>query len=223
MTGELTEPSVVPDDSVIGGGGGVPSEQVASDAGPARKGGGYRWVLEWAIILMAVLICTVLLRTYVVQSFFIPSPSMYPTLQVGDRIMVDKLSYHLHSVHRGDIVVFKRPPLEQQDFPDLVKRVIGLPGETISAKDGHVYIDQKLLAEPWLPPGAGSYTGALPGDPNQQFNLPGPVVIPAGEYYVMGDNRTDSEDSRFFGPIPQSLIVGRAVAVVWPLSHFKGV
>ena len=223
MTGELTEPSLAPDDSVIGGGGGVPSEQVAGAAGPARRGGGYRWVLEWAIILMAVLICTVLLRTYVVQSFFIPSPSMAPTLQVGDRIMVDKLSYHLHSVHRGDIVVFKRPPLEQQDFPDLVKRVIGLPGETISSKDGNVYINQKLLAEPWLPPGQRNNTFALPGDPNQQFNLPGPVVIPAGEYYVMGDNRTDSEDSRFFGPIPRSLIVGRAVAVVWPLSHFKGV
>jgi len=187
------------------------------------KGGGYRWVIEWAVILMAVLLCTVLLRTYVVQSFYIPSPSMVPTLQVGDRIMVNKLSYDLHGVHRGDIVVFKRPPLEEQDFPDLVKRVIGLPGETISTRDGHVYIDDKLLAEPWLPPGPNSYTGALPGDAHPQFNMPGPVTIPAGEYFVMGDNRTDSEDSRFFGPIPKALIVGRAMAVVWPLSDAKGV
>jgi signal peptidase I len=187
------------------------------------KGGGYRWVIEWAIILMAVLLFTVLLRTYVVQSFYIPSPSMVPTLAVGDRIMVNKLSYDLHGVHRGDIVVFKRPPLEEQDFPDLVKRVIGLPGETISSHDGHVYINGKLLPEPWLPPGEASYTGALPDDQHQQFNLPGPVKIPAGEYFVMGDNRTDSEDSRYFGPIPEGLIVGRAVAVVWPLSHAKGV
>jgi len=172
---------------------------------------------------MAVLLCTVLLRTYVVQSFYIPSPSMVPTLQVGDRIMVNKLSYDLHGVHRGDIVVFKRPPLEEQDFPDLVKRVIGLPGETISTRDGHVYINDKLLAEPWLPPGPTSYTGALPGDQHPQFNMPGPVTIPAGQYFVMGDNRTDSEDSRFFGPIPKALIVGRAMAVVWPLSHAKGV
>ena len=191
--------------------------------GGSTKGGGYRWVIEWAVILMAVLLCTVLLRTYVIQSFYIPSPSMVPTLQVGDRIMVNKLSYDLHAVHRGDIVVFKRPPLEMQDFPDLVKRVVGLPGETISSKDGHVYIDGKLLPEPWLPPGPQSYTGALPDDQNPQFNMPGPVHIPAGEYFVMGDNRTDSEDSRFFGPIPKSLIVGRAIAVVWPLSQAKGV
>jgi len=187
------------------------------------KGSSYRWVIEWAIILLAVLLCTVLLRTYVIQSFYIPSPSMVPTLDVGDRIMVNKLSYDLHGVHRGDIVVFKRPPLEQQDFPDLVKRVIGLPGETISTKNGHVYINGKLLPEPWLPPGPQSYTGALPDDEHPQYNMPGPVHIPAGEYYVMGDNRTDSEDSRFFGPISKSLIVGRAVAVVWPLSHAKGV
>ena len=189
----------------------------------SSRGGGYRWVIEWAVILMAVLLCTVLLRTYVIQSFYIPSPSMVPTLQVGDRIMVNKLSYDFHSVHRGDIVVFKRPPLEMQDFPDLVKRVIGLPGESISTKDGHVYINGRLLAEPWLPPGPQSYTGALPDDQNPQFNMPGPVKIPAGEYFVMGDNRTDSEDSRFFGPIPKSLIVGRAMAVVWPLSQAKGV
>jgi len=209
----------------------APSRSVATAApdddhgltGGPSKGGGYRWVIEWAVILIAVLLCTVLLRTYVVQSFYIPSPSMVPTLQVGDRIMVNKLSYDLHEVHRGDIVVFKRPPLEMQDFPDLVKRVIGLPGESISTKDGHVYINGTLLDEPWLQPGASSYTGALPDDQYPQFNMPGPVTIPAGDYFVMGDNRTDSEDSRYFGPIPKSLIVGRAMAVVWPLSQAKGV
>ena len=199
----------------------APDDDEGLTGGPS-KGGGYRWVIEWAVILMAVLLCTVLLRTYVIQSFYIPSPSMVPTLEVGDRIMVNKLSYDFHDVHRGDIVVFKRPPLEMQDFPDLVKRVIGLPGETISTKDGHVYIDGKLLSEPWLPPGPTSYTGALPDDQYPQYNMPGPVKIPEGDYFVMGDNRTDSEDSRYFGPIPESLIVGRAVAVVWPLSQAKG-
>jgi signal peptidase I len=186
------------------------------------KGRSYRTVIEWTVILMAVLLCTVVLRTYVVQSFSIPSLSMYPTLKVGDRIIVDKLSYHLHAVHRGDIVVFARPPLEDQEYADLVKRVIGLPGETISSKDGHVYINGRQLDEPWLPPGEAGTTSALPGDAHPQFNLPGPVKIPGGEYFVMGDNRTDSQDSRFFGPIPESLIVGRAVAVVWPFSHFSG-
>ena len=206
----------------------------AIDSDPTRRGDeddrpaeplqnrSYRTLIEWVIILIAVLLCTVLLRTYVVQSFSIPSLSMYPTLQVGDRIIVNKLSYDVHSIHRGDIVVFARPPLESQEYADLVKRVIGLPGETISSEGGHVYINGKRLSEPWLPPGPDSYTSALPGDPHPQFNLPGPVKIPAGDYYVMGDNRTDSEDSRYFGPIPKSLIVGRAVAVVWPLSHLKG-
>jgi len=224
-----TDPSVGTVAVTDGPGGGDEEVGVLGQGG--AKGGGYRWVIEWAVILMAVLLCTVLLRTYVVQSFYIPSPSMVPTLQVGDRIMVNKLSYDLHGVHRGDIVVFRRPPLEEQDYPDLVKRVIGLPGESISTQNGQVYINCPgqvfarctPLKEPWLPGGASSYTGALPGDQHPQFNMPGPVTVPAGEYFVMGDNRTDSEDSRYFGPIAKSLIVGRAEAVVWPLSHVKGV
>ena len=187
------------------------------------RGSSYRWVIEWAVILMVVLVATVVLKTYIVQTFYIPSPSMVPTLDVGDRIMVNKLSYDFHGVHRGDIVVFRRPPLEDQNFPDLVKRVIGLPGETISTQNGHVYINGQQLKEPWLPPGPQSYTGALPDDPHAEFNMPGPVKIPPDEYFVMGDNRTDSEDSRYFGPISKSLIVGRAVAVVWPLSRLKGI
>jgi signal peptidase I len=209
----LTEPSPA-EDGVVG------SDPATTGQPPKRRG--YRSLIEWVIILIAVLVCTVALRSYVVQSFYIPSGSMLPTLQISDRIIVDKLSYRLHSVHRGDIVVFARPPLEDQAYSDLVKRVVGLPGESISSKNGKLYINGKLLSQPWLPKGPQSYTTTLPGDPHPQFNLPGPVKIPPGEYYVMGDNRTDSEDSRFFGPIPRSLIVGRAVAVVWPLSHFKG-
>jgi signal peptidase I len=201
-----------------GGSGPIDGTDDASDRRKRRQ----RALIEWLVILAIVLVCTVVLRTFVVQSYSIPSLSMSPTLQVGDRIIVDKLSYRFGSVHRGDIVVFARPPLEDQEYADLVKRVIGLPGETISARNGHVYINGKRLYEPWLPPGPGSYTGPLPGDPHEQFNMPGPVKIPAGEYYVMGDNRENSEDSRFFGPISKSLIVGRAVAVAWPLSQIKG-
>jgi signal peptidase I len=188
----------------------------------AKRSRARRTAIEWLIIIGAVVVCTILLRTFVIQSFYIPSASMAPTLEVGNRIVVDKLSYHLHSINRGDIVVFARPPLEDQQYADLVKRVIGLPGETISAKDCTVYINDKPLNEPWLPKGPDSCTRALPGDANPQYDMPGPVHIPAGEYYVMGDNRTDSEDSRFFGPISSSLIVGRAVAVVYPFSQIKG-
>jgi len=185
---------------------------------PATRRSGRSWLTELVVIVVVVLGASFLVRTFVVQTFYIPSGSMIPTLQVGDRILVDKLSYHLHGVGRGDIVVFSKPPLEQQKINDLVKRVIGLPGETISSVNGQVYINGKLLHEPWLQPGVETAPGPNP----VPFNLDKPYKIPAGEYYVMGDNRTDSEDSRWFGPIPRSLIVGRAFVRIWPLSHLGG-
>jgi signal peptidase I len=154
-------------------------------------------------------------RAYVAQMFYIPSGSMLPTLQVGDRIVVDKLSYRLHGVHRGDIVVFRRPPLELVPYADLVKRVIGLPGDTVSSVDGRVYIDGKPLAEPWLPT---PQPVTSPSPVAQAFSLAHPYTVPAGEYFVMGDNRTNSEDSRYFGPIPSNLIVGKMAFVAWPLD-----
>jgi signal peptidase I len=175
-----------------------------------------RWVIEWLVVLGVALLLAVGVRTYVLQMFYIPSGSMLPTLQIGDRIVVDKLSYHLHAVQRGNIVVFRRPPLEDADYADLVKRVIGLPGDTISAVNGRVYIDGKPLAEPWLPtPMPMTYPSPVP----YPFSLNHPYTVPAGEYYVMGDNRTDSEDSRYFGPIPANLIVGKVAFVVWPLTN----
>ena len=177
--------------------------------------GSSRWVLEWAVVLAVALVLAIGVRTYVAQMFYIPSGSMLPTLQIGERIVVDKLSYHLHDVQRGDIVVFKRPPLEQADYSDLVKRVIGLPGETISSVDGRVFINGKPLNEPWLPqPLPTTAPSPLP----DAFSLNHPYTIPAGEYFVMGDNRTNSEDSRYFGPIPGNLIVGKMAFEVWPLS-----
>ena len=102
-------------------------------------------------MVLVALVLALGVRTFVAQMFYIPSGSMLPTLQVGDRIVVDKLSYRLHGIHRGDIVVFRRPPLEHADYSDLVKRVIGLPGDTIASADGRVTIDGRPLAEPWLP------------------------------------------------------------------------
>jgi signal peptidase I len=173
----------------------------------ARRGS--RWLIEWAIVLVVAIVVAVGIRTYVVQTFFIPSASMEPTLMIGDRILVDKISYHLHPIHRGDIVVFATPPGEDAgpNVKDLVKRIIGLPGETISSAGGQVVINGKPLKEPWLVPGT-----VTTGITTQK--------IPAGEYFVMGDNRSDSQDSRFFGPIHRSLIVGRVVVKIWPLTSF---
>ncbi len=173
-------------------------------------------MLEWLAVVVAAVLLAVGVRTYVAQMFYIPSGSMLPTLQIGDRIVVDKLAYRVGSVHRGDIVVFARPPLVQADYTDLVKRVIGLPGETIGLSDGHVTIDGKVLDEPWLPrPLPQSEQSSVA----QAFSLTHPYTVPAGRYFVMGDNRPDSEDSRYFGPIPANLIVGKMAFRVWPLGR----
>jgi signal peptidase I len=175
--------------------------------GPRRSS---RWLLEWALVLIIALGVAVTVRAYVVQTFFIPSASMEPTLMVGDRILVDKLSYDLHPVHTGDIVVFAKPPDEiAPGINDLVKRVIGLPNQTIaSGPGGTILINGHKLAEPWLTKSA--------------LTDPGPPIttqkIPPGHYFVMGDNRGDSEDSRVFGTISGSLIVGRVTVRIWPLS-----
>ncbi len=161
------------------------------------------------MVILLALVVAVVVRSFVFQTFFIPSGSMEPTLQIGDRIVVDKVAFHLHPVERGDIVVFRRPPKEASlcappEVTDLVKRVIGLPTETISAHGGQVYITGKLLAEPWLPK-TFAYTAPF-----------GPVKIPKGDYFMMGDHRTNSCDSRSWGPLPGSYIVGEVVMRIWP-------
>jgi signal peptidase I len=181
----------------------------------ARPGHQTRWVIEWLVVLLVALVLAVGVRVFVAQMFYIPSGSMLPTLQIGDRIVVDKLSYRLHGVGRGDVVVFRRPPLEQVDYTDLVKRVIGLPGDTVASVDGKVYINGQLLPEPWLPDSPVTTPSPLPDG----FSLTHPFTVPAGEYFVMGDNRSDSEDSRYFGPISRDLIVGKMAFKAWPLDR----
>ncbi|HUC05836.1 MAG TPA: signal peptidase I [Acidimicrobiales bacterium] len=172
-------------------------------------------------ILVFALVVALLLRTFVIGTYSIPSGSMEPTLQINDRIMVDKLSYDLHGVGRADIVVFATPKNEDcagPRVPDLVKRVIGLPGETISLSGGQVYIDGKLLAEPWLPPAVRDLT--TPGPSSAPYSLNHAYKVPKNDVFVMGDNRTESCDSRYWGPVPESSIVGKVDVRFWPLSRF---
>lgn len=210
----------------------VGSEGSAGGESPSPKRRGWRRnLIEWGGILVVAVLVAFLLRTFVVQPYYIPSGSMEPTLKIGDKVLVDKLSYHLHSVHRGDVIVFKKPADDYSPgVTDLIKRVIGLPGETISMTGGQVYIDGKLLKQPWITRAALSaqqpdVTNELDGNGAfvcaNRTVLQDFCVIPKGDYYVMGDNRGDSEDSRYIGPISGKLIVGRAFMVVWPLSHLK--
>jgi signal peptidase I len=220
----MTDPTLVAEDSSAAG----PAAAGAPGEGGAGGGGGMttppqsHWLREILVVVVVALGVALLLRVFVVQTFFIPSGSMEPTLQIGDRILVNKLSYHLHGVDRGDIVVFSRPPAENcggAEVNDLVKRVIGLPGESISLSHGHVLINGKLLHETWLPTSVQGVT--LPGPPGTPYNLAKPYRIPANHYFMMGDNRTESCDSRYWGPIPKSLIVGKVDVRVWPITHFR--
>jgi len=200
---------------------GAPGEGL-DDQGEALKdkGPSSRWIFELVGVVVVAFLVALLLRTFVLATYSIPSGSMEPTLQIGDRIVVDKLSYHLHGVDRGNIVVFSTPPIAACADPsvsDLVKRVIGLPGETISLANGNVYINGHLLPEPFLPPNLRDDT--YPGPANEPFALHHAYRIPAGEVYVMGDNRPDSCDSRYWGPIPESTIVGKVDMRIWPLSR----
>jgi signal peptidase I len=216
VTPEPNEPVLALDDPPSDG---PPGTEIAPPEPPPDNAHPARWIKEAVIVVVVAVLVAVLLRTFVVQTFFIPSGSMEPTLQIGDRILVNKLSYHLHGVDRGDIVVFSRPPTENCGGPevnDLVKRVIGLPGDVISVSGGYVYIDGKRLDEAWLPSTEQGIT--VPGPPGNSSNLAQPYRVPANDYFVMGDNRTDSCDSRYWGPISKSLIVGKVDVRVWPIS-----
>jgi signal peptidase I len=182
-----------------------------------------RVILQATVVIVLAVVIAVVLRTFVVGTYLIPSGSMEPTLMINDRIMVDKLSYHMHGVHQGDIVVFSTPPAENCGGPpvsDLVKRVIGLPGDQISLANGRVYVNGKLLSEPWF--SAGAEPPTTPGPSQEPYALRHAYTVPSGQVYVMGDNRTVSCDSRYWGPILESSIVGKVDLRFWPVSriHF---
>lgn len=176
----------------------------------ARRRRRTRSLVEWTIVLAGALIISVGIRTYLVQSFYIPSESMTPTLEVNDRVVVNKLNDSISDLARGDIVVFERPAtMGENDVKDLIKRVIAFPNETVEGHDGGVYVNGERLDEPWLPEGVAT----------DQF---APVVVPEGAIFVMGDNRGNSRDSRYIGPIDEDLIVGEAFVRIWPPDRAGG-
>ena len=146
------------------------------------------------------------LRATVVDARVVPTPSMLPTIQIDDRLLVDKISYKFTDINRGDVVVF-RPPLNvDQRGVDYVKRVIGLPGDKIEISDGKVFINERELNEPYEKE-----------EPNYTY---GPVIVPNETYFVMGDNRNNSNDSHNWGVLAKKNIVGKVFIRYWPLNHF---
>jgi signal peptidase I len=185
-----------------------------------------------ALILLALVIA-VLVKSFLIQAFYIPSPSMEPTLVKGDRVFVNKFVYDFGDVHRGDVIVFSDPEgstvdrgivgglvhwlgegigVAQPENEDFIKRVIGLPGETLEIHDHTVYIDGRPLAEPYLTDAARRANGDF-----------GPIQVPQGKLFVMGDNRGNSLDSRFgLGFVPIDKVIGRAFVIIWPPSDVGG-
>lgn len=219
-----------------GNGAGSDGGRDGQGAGGAPSGGGRRqrsFLVELPVLVLIAFVLALLLKTFVVQAFYIPSESMLPTLAVGDRVLVNKLVHDVRDPERGEVVVFTH----DDDVPgaaaaeglldqildtiaggfgassgtekDFIKRIIGLPGETIEMRDGVVLVDGEPIAE--APEAEGGY---LSRPDVVDF---GPTEIPEGEYFMMGDNRPNSSDSRsLIETVPEEDLVGRAFVVIWP-------
>jgi signal peptidase I len=188
---------------------------------------------EFPILILSALVLAILIKTFLVQAFFIPSESMVPTLRTGDRILVCRICTRIGGVHRGEIVVFSDPHpgpgqqrgpvaaffhwlaegvgVAQPENPDYVKRVIGLPGDTVELRSGTLYVNGSKVSEPYLnqPPDTRSF---------------GPITVPAGMLFVLGDNRLHSGDSRFkppegLGYVGENRVIGQVFVRVWPPSR----
>ena len=197
---------------------GPPRGNAASGRRPAarRAAGRGRALAETAALVVVVVLLALGVRTFGYQTFWIPSTSMVPTLQKGDRILVQKAFFNWHNLHQGDIVVFARPPRDHcggAADDDLVKRIIALPGQTIYSAGNTLYVNGRPLAEPYLP-----RIDPL-GPPIPDASRLHPFRVPAGDFYMLGDNRQISCDSRFWGPIKGSSIVGRVVLLLWRDGH----
>ena len=237
------EPAAPPPSGNGSGGGDGPG---GSGSGPASGGGtperapkrnSKRAFVEWGILIAVAIVLAIVIKAFLFQAFYIPSASMEPTLMIGDRVLVNKLSYDLHDLHRGDIVVFAAGPnteWHRAGIDDLVKRVIALPGETITqCESNQVCIDGKLLKESYLPKTNGNVIDTIlpPNLPHitdaagkdvlvcDKDSPKGGCKVPAGKVFVMGDNRTNSQDARANGPIKESSIVGRVFLRIWPPSR----
>jgi signal peptidase I len=198
----------------------VDEKPATQPAGDGDKPGGTsrlrRSLIRFGVTFGIAILAAVLLRMFVVQPYYIPSESMEPTLHGctgcnDDHVLVDKFSYRIHDPRQGDIVVFHRPAAANPDVvPEdvLIKRVIALGGDTIEIKKGRVFVNNGLLSEDYLNDNHTCYP---------TLNYP-KHTVPAGDVFVMGDNRCNSIDSRTFGPVSDSSIIGRAFARIWPIN-----
>jgi signal peptidase I len=174
-----------------------------------------RAIWEWVFVVVVAISAAMLIRVFLFQQYYIDGPSMQTTLMPEDRVLVNKMSYKLHDIHRGDVIVFDRVTNDVQ-HDDLIKRVLGLPGETLEIRSCIVYINGVQVDEPYLNPEQTSQVE--PSARCGSHTDMAPVVVPEEMVFVMGDNRVQSFDSRDFGPIDTDKVRGRAFVVIWPAS-----
>ncbi len=179
-----------------------------------------RTILEYVVLAVVAIAVALLIQAFLVKPYRIPSESMEDTLLIGDRVLVDRISWRFSEPERGDIVVF-HPPFEG---PVLIKRIVGMPGDQISLREGSVFVNGDPIDEPYVRIGLeGTPEPTEPFDNGLPWSLQEPYTVPEGNYFVMGDNRTDSGDSREFGPVTRGQLVGQAFARYWPPSRIGGV
>ncbi len=205
MTTDITTPPTGP-----------PSEPPGEPTVPADESSklpaGARAFFDWAVVIVVALLVAFVVRTFVLAHFVVEGSSMYSTLETGDRVFVNKLSYRLHDPNRGDVVVLHQ--ITGASERDLIKRVIGLPGETVEVRNCTVLIDGRILNEPYLDPEV-----VTPTECGGDYTLDG--VVPEDHVFVMGDNRGGSQDSRVIGPVSEDDLVGRAFVVFWPQRNWQ--
>jgi signal peptidase I len=183
----------------------IPVHETPDKEGPGLivRAGRFLFTLAKEVVgtVLPAIFIALFINVFVAQAMVIEGPSMEPTLYYNERVVVEKLSYFVHEPRRGDVVVIDMP----EHVEPLIKRVLGLPGETIAVQDGQVFIDDSPVVEPWAPHLGG------PDYP--------PTVVPAGHVFVLGDNRGHSNDSRAFGPVRIDQIIGRAWVIYWPFNE----
>jgi signal peptidase I len=206
-----------------------------------------RQIAELPLLVLVAFVIAIVIKTFIVQAFFIPSGSMIPTLRVGDRVLVEKISYRLHDPRRGDVIVFAREILgPQPDVPwyqdgrnflrelvglpvgdeeDFIKRVVAVGGDTLRYEGSprKLFVNGEQIDQPFINRGIDRSSPTLTDKDCERLDMDVSgrgCLVPAGRVFVMGDNRGNSQDSRFLGPIEEDKIIGRGFVLIWPLGHF---
>jgi len=185
-----------------------PTPELSSPVAPDATQPLRRELRSWGRDLVIALSLAVVIIIFFYQPVKVEGTSMTPLISDQERIFINKFVYRFEPIARGDVVVFWYPLDRSKSF---IKRVVGLPGDTVEIREGRVYVNGTYLPEPYVPPESADF-GAMSA-----------TQIPAGEYFVMGDHRTSSNDSRIFGPVPRKFIYGKAVFAYWPVDHFGSI